>query len=165
MTCYLNKQCGVKVREWVTLVEIHVHWNSCGFKALPYSTANALLRHIRDVTRDRLFFRRIIIQRMCFAAIPYATCAFNGKSPEIRYLLRVTSHLISKLDREYEEQVARFPERSPSIILDCYLCIVKNTIVYCIALLQVITIFVYIIHFLRWKLYVQILQTWRGNFK
>ncbi len=37
---------------------------------------------------------------MCFAAIPYTTCVFNGNSPEIRNLPRMTSRLISKLDRE-----------------------------------------------------------------
>ena len=41
------------------------------------------------------------IQRACFVAIPYNMRAFNGNSPEIRNLPRVTSCLISKLDRIY----------------------------------------------------------------
>ncbi len=40
---------------------------------------------------------QVTIKNIRFTTIPYTTCAFYGVSPEIHVLMKVTSHLVSKV--------------------------------------------------------------------
>ncbi len=73
--------------KWCVILQIGL--STCGFMYSHCPLSNFEIR--RDVTRGSFsYFRRVTIQRACFATIPYTTRACNGNSPEIRNLPRVT---------------------------------------------------------------------------
>ncbi len=64
-----------------------------------YSLSNFEFR--RDVTRGRCVFHASYLKRTYSIGNHGKTCALYGYSPEIYNLPRMTSCVISKLDREY----------------------------------------------------------------